>query len=198
MTHLLSIHCIVIATLSPIMLNTFIILSILSLLVYVLRRWHKSPLPNEAIIRTGVGGVLAVTGKGIFVLPLLHRASRIDLSTKSFVLEFPETAPLPIKGTNQITLSASVNLKISHDNIAMVATKHGTRNASSQQYIESLFSPQFDEVIRITGRRFSYESLKSNLEEFNFAIIERCGEVEDLHGFELVALSLSSVTLVDL
>tara|TARA_B100000676_G_C18091763_1_gene860573 strand:- start:3129 stop:3671 length:543 start_codon:yes stop_codon:yes gene_type:complete len=180
------------------MLNAFIILSILSLLGYVLRIWYKSPLPNEAIIRTGVGGVLAVTGKGIFVLPLLHRASRIDLRTKSFVIEFPETAPLPIKGTNKITLSATVNLKISHDNIAMVAAKHGTRNASSQQYIESLFSPQFDEVIRITGRRFNYESLKSNLDEFNFAIIERCGEVEDLHGFELVALSLSSLTLVDL
>ena len=99
--------CIVIATLSPIMLNAFIILSILSLLGYVLRIWYKSPLPNEAIIRTGVGGVLAVTGKGIFVLPLLHRASRIDLSTKSFVLEFPETAPLPIKGTSQITLSGT-------------------------------------------------------------------------------------------
>ncbi len=194
----MNILCIVIATLSPIMLNAFIILSILSLLGYVLRIWYKSPLPNEAIIRTGVGGVLAVTGKGIFVLPLLHRASRIDLRTKSFVIEFPETAPLPIKGTNQITLSATVNLKISHDNIAMVAAKHGTRNASSQQHIESLFSPQFDEVIRITGRRFNYESLKSNLDEFNFAIIERCGEVEDLHGFELVALSLSSVTLVDL
>ncbi|GEM_PF-2397671 len=194
----MNILCIVIATLSPIMLNAFIILSILSLLGYVLRIWYKSPLPNEAIIRTGVGGVLAVTGKGIFVLPLLHRASRIDLRTKSFVIEFPETAPLPIKGTNKITLSATVNLKISHDNIAMVAAKHGTRNASSQQYIESLFSPQFDEVIRITGRRFNYESLKSNLDEFNFAIIERCGEVEDLHGFELVALSLSSLTLVDL
>ena len=194
----MNILCIVIATLSPIMLNAFIILSILSLLGYVLRIWYKSPLPNEAIIRTGVGGVLAVTGKGIFVLPLLHRASRIDLRTKSFVIEFPETAPLPIKGTNKITLSATVNLKISHDNIAMVAAKHETRNASSQQYIESLFSPQFDEVIRITGRRFNYESLKSNLDEFNFAIIERCGEVEDLHGFELVALSLSSLTLVDL
>ena len=78
----MNILCIVIATLSPIMLNAFIILSILRLLGYVFRIWYKSPLHNEAIIRTGVGGVLAATGKGIFVLPLLHRASRIDLGTK--------------------------------------------------------------------------------------------------------------------
>ena len=194
----MKILCIMIGALSPLLLNAFIIISILSLLGYVLRNWYKTPLPNEAIIRTGVGGTLAITGKGIFVLPLLHQASRIDLSIKSFVLEFPETAPLPIKDTSQITLSATVNLRISNDNILLAMAKHGGQKASSQQYIESLFSPQFDEAIRIVGRRFNYQSLKSDLEEFKLAIIEHCGEPEDLHGFELVALSLSSVTRVHL
>ena len=45
-------------------------------------RFYRKVGPEEAIVRSGVGGLRAATGNGIFVIPVIHRAEQMDLSVK--------------------------------------------------------------------------------------------------------------------
>ncbi|MCH8829510.1 MAG: hypothetical protein IID45_08035 [Planctomycetes bacterium] len=45
-------------------------------------RFYRKPGPEEAIIKTGVGGLRVCTGHGMVVIPLIQEAQTMDLSVK--------------------------------------------------------------------------------------------------------------------
>ena len=45
-------------------------------------QFYRKVGPEEAVVRSGQGGLRAATGSGIFVIPILHRAEQMDLSVK--------------------------------------------------------------------------------------------------------------------
>ena len=48
----------------------------------MLAKFYRKVGPEQAIVRSGVSGMRAMTGRGIFVIPILHRAEVMDLSLK--------------------------------------------------------------------------------------------------------------------
>ena len=57
-------------------------LFLLLLLAVALNKFYVKVGPDEAVIRTGLGGVRSASGSGMFVIPLAHQAERMDLSVK--------------------------------------------------------------------------------------------------------------------
>ncbi|MCA9125365.1 MAG: flotillin family protein, partial [Planctomycetales bacterium] len=67
-------------TIAGIAFGGFILFVIAALFVFA--NFYKKVGPEEALIRSGQGGLNAVTGSGIMVYPVLHRVERMDLSVK--------------------------------------------------------------------------------------------------------------------
>ena len=51
-------------------------------MLVVFAQFYRKVGPEEALVRSGQGGLRAATGRGIFVIPVLHRVDRMDLSVK--------------------------------------------------------------------------------------------------------------------
>ena len=49
---------------------------------FILSAFYRKPGPEEAIVRTGVGGLKVQTGKGMIIVPVAHAADKMDLSVK--------------------------------------------------------------------------------------------------------------------
>ena len=49
---------------------------------FMFSRLYRKVGPEEAVVRTGVGGLRVRVGKGMWVIPLLHRFEMMDLSVK--------------------------------------------------------------------------------------------------------------------
>ena len=49
-------------------------------------KFYRKPGPEEAIVRTGVGGLQVITGRGMIVIPLIQEASVMDLSVKRILI----------------------------------------------------------------------------------------------------------------
>ena len=61
--------------------GAFLILVLVGALAMVAKFYRKVG-PEQAIVRSGVSGMKARTGSGIFVIPIMHRAEVMDLSLK--------------------------------------------------------------------------------------------------------------------
>ena len=49
---------------------------------FMFSRLYRKVGPEEAVVRTGVGGLRVRVGKGMWVIPLMHRFEIMDLSVK--------------------------------------------------------------------------------------------------------------------
>jgi uncharacterized membrane protein YqiK len=49
-------------------------------------KFYRKPGPEEAIVRTGVGGLMTITGRGMIVVPLIQEAHLMDLSVKRVLI----------------------------------------------------------------------------------------------------------------
>ena len=52
------------------------------IVAFMFSRLYRKVGPEEAVVRTGVGGLRVRVGKGMWVIPLLHRFEMMDLSVK--------------------------------------------------------------------------------------------------------------------
>ena len=59
---------------------------ILTGLAVAFSKYYHKPGPEEAIVRTGVSGLKAMTGKGMIDVPLIQEAHVMDLSVKRILI----------------------------------------------------------------------------------------------------------------
>lgn len=55
--------------------------------LFVFSQFYRKVGPEEALVRSGKGGLAAATGEGIFVIPVLHRVDQMDLSVKRIEIQ---------------------------------------------------------------------------------------------------------------
>ncbi len=142
--------------------------------------------PEEAIVRSGAGGLKAKTGRGIFVIPILHRAEVMDLSLKRIEIKRRGEAGLicqdNVRADIEVAFYVRVNNKI--EDILQVAESVGCKRASDQQSMVVLFDALFSEALKTVGKRFDFVQLYDERDKFKAAMLEVIGK--DLNGYALV------------
>ena len=63
-----------------------VLLILLTGFVTAFSKFYRKPGPEEAIVRTGVGGLTTITGRGMIVVPLIQEAHLMDLSVKRVLI----------------------------------------------------------------------------------------------------------------
>jgi len=159
-------------------------MGVLALAVFASRFYHKVG-PEEAIVRAGAGGLRAVTGVGIVVIPLIHRAEKMDLSVKRIEIKRRGEQGLIFKDNKRadidVTLLARVNK--TREDILRAAQALGCRRASDSAALAEVFGARFSEASKTVGKHFDFVELYQDQDRFKEEILKAIGT--DLHGYVL-------------
>jgi uncharacterized membrane protein YqiK len=148
-------------------------------------KFYRKPGPEEAIVRTGVGGLRAITGRGMIVVPLIQEAHVMDLSVKRILIARDSEDGLICKDNMRADIKVTFFVRVNNqmEDIKTVAETIGPRRASEQIRLEELFEAKFSEALKTVGKNFDFVQLYTDRDQFKEQILRVIGT--DLNGYVL-------------
>ncbi|WP_391560931.1 flotillin family protein [Roseimaritima multifibrata] len=141
--------------------------------------------PDEAVIRSGSGGLKTCTAAGIFVIPLLQRMEHMDLTLKSFEIAREGSEGLICRDNIRADIRVAFFIRVdkSPEEIKEVAQSIGAKRCSQLETLRELFDSKFSEALKTVGKQFDFIDLYEKREEFKGEILKVIGT--DLNGYRL-------------
>ena len=159
-------------------------MTLLATLLVIKNCWH-SVGQSQALVINRMHGDPRVALTGVLVLPIVHKAERIDLSVRQVEISRRGNEGVicrdNIRADVKVTFFVRVNDVV--EDILRVARTVGCKRASDQAAIEELFTAKFAEAIKMVAKQLDFEELYSRRERFKDEIIQVIGK--DLNGFVL-------------
>ena len=154
-------------------------------LLGILSRFYRKVGPEEALVRTGIGGMQVTSGGGIIVVPVMHRAELMDLSVKRIEIKRGGDSGLICKDNVRADIEVAFFVRVNNQkqDILNVAQSLGCRRASDIKAIIELFDAKFSEALKTVGKRFEFVELYEERDKFKEAILQVIGT--DLNGYIL-------------
>lgn len=148
-------------------------------------KFYRKPGPEEAIVRTGVGGLTTITGKGMIVVPLIQEAHLMDLSVKRVLISRDGEDGLICQDNMRADIKVTFFVRVNNqpEDIKTVAETIGPRRASEQDKLEELFEAKFSEALKTVGKNFEFVNLYTERDQFKEQILRVIGT--DLNGYVL-------------
>lgn len=148
-------------------------------------QFYRKVGPEEALVRSGAGGLKAATGSGIWVVPVMHRADRMDLSVKRIEIHRRGEAGLICQDNIRADIEVAFFVRVNNtrEDILQVAQSLGCARASEQRALIELFDAKFSEALKTVGKRFDFVELYNERDKFKAAILNVIGT--DLNGYVL-------------
>ncbi|MBX3422031.1 MAG: flotillin family protein [Pirellulaceae bacterium] len=148
-------------------------------------QFYRKVGPDEAIVRTGMGGMRIVTASGINVIPVLHSHDKMDLTLKSFEIAREGSEGLICKDNIRADIRVAFFIRINNQESEMreVAESIGCRRASQLETLRELFDSKFSEALKTVGKQFEFVELYDKREQFKEQILRVIGT--DLNGYKL-------------
>ncbi|MEM8945106.1 MAG: flotillin family protein [Planctomycetota bacterium] len=168
-----------------------VVLGIIALLVIgtglaaAASRFYRKVGPEEALVRAGGGELKVATGRGMWVVPLVHRVEPMDLTLKRIEIARKGTSGLICKDNIRADIEVAFFVRVSNDpaKIKEVAQSIGCARASEQVTLVELFDAKFSEALKTVGKQFDFVQLYDQREQFKSEIIKVIGT--DLNGYQL-------------
>lgn len=150
-----------------------------------LSRFYRKVGPEEALVITGMGGLKVATGRGIIVIPILHRADQMDLSVKRIEIARKGEVGLICRDNIRADIEVAFFVRVNNTagDIRNVAQSLGCRRASSREALIELFDAKFSEALKTVGKHFDFVELYNERDKFKEEILKIIGT--DLNGYVL-------------
>ena len=148
-------------------------------------KFYRKVGPEEAIVRSGKGGLKAATGEGIWVVPILHRAEQMDLSVKRIEIARSGEVGLVCRDNIRADIEVAFFVRVNNTtgDILNVAQSLGCRRASERTALIELFDAKFSEALKTVGKHFDFVELYEERDKFKERILQIIGT--DLNGYVL-------------
>lgn len=161
------------------------LLVLLAGFVTAFSKFYRKPGPEEAIVRTGVGGLMTITGRGMIVVPLIQEAHLMDLSVKRVLIARDGEDGLICHDNMRADIKVTFFIRVNNqpEDIKTVAETIGPRRASEQDKLEELFEAKFSEALKTVGKNFEFVKLYTERDQFKEQILRVIGT--DLNGYVL-------------
>jgi len=157
-------------------------LVVVGLFVLIIRSFRKVE-QGQAIIRNGLGGS-KVSLSGMIVLPIIHKAELMDISVKRVEIERTGKDGLICKDNMRADIKVAFFVKVNqknHKDVLDVAMALGTVKASDETALLEFFDAKFSEALKTVGKKFDFEQLYTDRQDFKREILEVIGK--DLNGY---------------
>lgn len=154
-------------------------------IAFLFNQFYRKVGPEEALVRSGLGGLRAVTGNGILVFPVIHRVDRMDLSVKRIEIHRKAGQGLICRDNMRADIEVAFFVRVNNarESILQVAQSLGCRRASERAALVELFDAKFSEALKTVGKRFDFVELYEERDKFKEEIIKVIGT--DLNGYVL-------------
>lgn len=148
-------------------------------------RFYRKVGPEEALVKTGWGGMKVVSGGGMWVIPIAHRVENMDLSVKRIEISRREKSGLICKDNVRADIEVAFFVRVSNttQDILQVAQALGCRRASEKEALVELFDAKFSEALKTVGKHFDFVDLYTERDQFKEEILKHIGT--DLNGYIL-------------
>ncbi len=148
-------------------------------------RFYRKVGPEEAIVRSGKGGLKAASGDGIWIIPILHRAEQMDLSVKRIEIKRQGSSGLICRDNVRADIEVAFFVRVNNrpEDILQVAQSLGCGRASEKAALVELFDAKFSEALKTVGKRFDFVELYEERDKFKDEIMKVIGR--DLDGYTL-------------
>ncbi len=174
-------------------MQTAIILAILLIVIVsfviafsvIASRFYVKVAPDEAIVRTGMGGMVVVIDGGKMIWPIVHRYEKMDLTLKSFEISREGSEGLICKDNIRADIKTVFFIRVDKtvDEIKEVAQSIGCKRASQLETLKELFDAKFSEALKTVGKQFEFVELYDKRDKFKNEILKVIGT--DLNGYRL-------------
>lgn len=150
----------------------------------MIAKFYKKALQGEAIVRNGMGKT-KVSFSGMFIVPVIHKMEKMDISLKTIVIERMGKDGLicldNMRADIKVTFFVRVNPEV--EAVKRVAQSVGCVRASDPRALTELFEAKFSEALKTVGKQFDFIGLYNKRDEFNTEIVNLIGT--DLNGYSL-------------
>ncbi len=163
-----------------VVIGAVVLIGFLAMLV----KCYQKVEQGTAIVRNGVGGS-KVSFSGIFVIPILHRAERMEISVKRVEIARTSDDGLVCKDNMRADTKVAFFVRVNKtpQDVLAVAQTVGCERASDVVALRELFDAKFSEALKTVGKKFDFVQLYEERESFKDEIIKVIGT--DLNGYVL-------------
>ncbi len=153
--------------------------------IVVAGKFYVKVGPDEAIVRTGMGGINVVIDGGTLVYPVVHRYEKMDLTLKSFEIAREGAEGLICKDNIRADIKTAFFIRVDKtaEEIKEVAQSIGCKRASQVETLRELFDAKFSEALKTVGKQFEFVELYDKRDKFKSEILKVIGT--DLNGYRL-------------
>lgn len=155
---------------------------LLVLAAAVVSRWYQRVDRASALVIHG-GGSPRVSFTAALVLPVVHRAERIDLSPRPITIDRRGPQGLLCADNIRVDLRLTFVVRVGRtaEDVLRVAESLGCARASDGASLEQLFAPKFLDAVTSVVEQMSFDALRARREELRDQVLEVVGR--DLAGF---------------
>ena len=154
-------------------------------IIAVMKQYKKCG-PDEALIRTGLGGAQVVFDRGTIVVPVIHRHEIINIAARQ--LEFSAEITTQDGHTQNIKCIFVVRISKTVDDVLSVVSMVGVETLADNAALLKLFEHKFTEYIQVVAKIFTKEELDKSHMNFKERVLDIIGT--DLNGLSLEDMSL--------
>lgn len=161
----------------------------------VVRRFYVRPGPGRALVTYRPQGV-AVTFTGALVMPGVHRAAFVDITTKRIDIARTGAKHVVSRDGKKVEIEASFFVGVSPvvEDVQKVANALGER-AAQPDVARELFEPKFIEALDVVGAQLTAEQMVHERMQMKDLVIRIIGT--DLNGFRLDDVSVTTTRVVE-
>ncbi len=161
----------------------------------VYSRLFKRASADEALVRTGKGGTVAVAGGGIFVIPIFHTVRRISLKQVMISITRTNRDALVTSDKIRADVHGTMYVRVG-DATADIIQSAKTFGEVSAVEIERLIQDKVTDAMRAEAMNVSFLDLNVNKREFGEAIAAAVQQDLKKTGLVLDSVAVTSISQV--
>ncbi len=160
----------------------------------MVKKFYKRASADEALVRTGSGGVKVVIGGGMMVLPVFHQIMRVSLRTITLTVQrFGQHA---LVTADKIKACCTMELYIKVDDteeaVVTAARSFGSRNVD-EGVLAEIVEGKLTDALRGVAANKTFHDLHAQREEFAEAVKKALVEELKKNGLKLESTSLTEL-----
>ncbi len=171
------------------------------LFLSAMARFLKRPSPSEAIIRIGRSTTDVFIGRACWIVPILHRAATMSLSTIGLTIRRSGHEALVTKDFISTNLSAEFYIRVepNEDDVKKAARTIGVDEGHAstdaiRAKAQELLEPKLIGAIRAVAAQSDFLSLHLNREHFAQEVSNALREDLGRNGFTLESVTITELT----
>ena len=154
-------------------------------LMGLFKAFYKKVDQGTALIVNDMSAQPKVHFTGALIVPVLYRAELMKISLITLQVDRRGKEGLICKDNIRADISVAFYLRVNETpaDVLRVAKAVGAARASDQNSVEQLFNAKFSEALKTVGKRFDFNDLFEQRQQFRDAIVDVIGK--DLNGYVL-------------